>query len=148
MAWLTRHRPSIDPARVRATIEAAERHTSAEIVVSVAPFFVGSVWKAARRAFVRLGVARTQAHNGVLLFVVPSRRQVIVMGDEGIHARLGEPLWQDVAALVAAAFGRGDATRGLVDGIARLGDALSAPFPRLHDDVNELPDAPDGLIGA
>lgn len=144
MGWLTAHRHVIDRARVRAAVEAAERGTSAEIVVSVAPFFVGDVWRAARRAFVRLGIARTRERNGVLLFVVPSRRQIVVMGDDAIHARLGDAAWQAIADEVAAAFGRGEGTAGLVTAVAHLGESLAAEFPRALDDVNELEDEPDG----
>jgi uncharacterized membrane protein len=143
MWWLTRHRRAIDAAAVRAAIERAERGTSAEIVVSVAPFFLGSVGKAAERAFARLGVSRTRERNGVLIFLVPSRRQVIVRGDEGVHQRLGDRLWTEVAARVAAAFGRGQGTAGLVEGIELLGRELAGPFPRLPSDINELPDEPD-----
>jgi uncharacterized membrane protein len=72
---------SIDGDRVKGAIERAEDQTSGEIVVSVAPFFWGNVEKAARRAFVRLGISRTQARNGVLFFIVPSRRLFVVLGD-------------------------------------------------------------------
>lgn len=144
--WLFKtRRRAIDGTRVREAIEAAERRTSAEIVVSVAPFFLGNIWKAAEGAFVRLGVARTRARNGVLVFVIPSRRQLVVMGDEGIHAQLGDPFWQEVVARIATAFARGDGTGGLVEGIARLGETLAERFPRGPDDVNELADEPDGL---
>jgi uncharacterized membrane protein len=50
---------SIDSERVKTAIERAEDQTSGEIVVSVAPFFWGSVEKAARRAFARLGITQT-----------------------------------------------------------------------------------------
>jgi uncharacterized membrane protein len=83
MGHATTRRREIDAACVRRAVEAAEHRTSAEIVVSIAPFFLGRVWSAARRAFARLGVAGTRARNGVLVFVVPSRRQVVVLADDG-----------------------------------------------------------------
>src|SRR3990167_8956642 len=84
----TTRRKDIDVSRVRAAVEAGERRTAAEIVVSIAPFFLGRAWSAARRAFERLGVARTRERNGVLVFVVPSRRQVVVLADDNALARL------------------------------------------------------------
>jgi uncharacterized membrane protein len=140
MGWLTAHRHAVDRPRVRAAVEAAERGTSAEIVVSVSPFFVGNVWRAARRAFEKLGIARTRERNGVLLFVVPARREVGVMADDAIHARLGAPVWREIAEDVAAAFGRGEGTDGVVDAVARLGASLASAFPRRPDDINELDD--------
>jgi uncharacterized membrane protein len=135
-------RSVIDLARVREAVEAADRRTSAEIIVSIAPFFLGGVWAAARRAFARLGVAHTARRNGVLVFVVPARHQVVVLADEGAHARLDRSVWHEVASQIAAAFGSGDGTSGLLDGIDRLAHALSGPFPHERGDMNELPDAP------
>ena len=135
-----RHR---DAPRIRAAIEAAERRTSAEVVVSVAPFFLGSVAAAARRAFARLGVAATRARNGVLIFVVPSRRQLIVLADAQAEARMGPACLAEVARRIAAGFGRGRGTEGLLAGIEHVADGLATAFPRTPDDVNELADAPD-----
>lgn len=139
----------IDRARIAAAIAEAERATSGEIVVSVAPLFFGSVDRAAERAFDRLGVGRTRHRNGVLLFVVPSRRQVVVLGDAGIHAAAGAAgLWEAVITAVTARMADGDPTGGLVAGIEAIGRALADHFPPEDPGDpdaagNELPDAPD-----
>lgn len=143
MGRATTRRKDLDVDRVREAVVAAERHTSAEIVVSIAPFFIGRVWPAARRAFARLGVARTRHRNGVLVFVVPARREVIVLADEAAHAQIDPAVWHDIATRIAAAFARGHGTAGLVAGIDRLAHVLSGPFPHEHTDINELPDQPD-----
>ena len=78
----------------------------------------------------------------MLVFVVPARRQVVVLADEGALARIDRAVWHEIAARIAAAFARGDGTSGLVDGIARLGHALAGPFPHRRDDIDELPDQP------
>jgi uncharacterized membrane protein len=142
MKRATTRRTQIDVERVREAVEAAERTTSAEIVVSIAPFFLGRVWTAARRAFARLGVARTRGRSGVLVFVVPSRRQVVVLADDGALARVDPSVWSDAATRIAAAFAHGYGTAGLVDGIDRLARALSVAFPHQRGDVNELADQP------
>jgi uncharacterized membrane protein len=100
------------------------------------------VWNAARRTFARLGIDRTRGRNGVLVFIVPARHQVVVLADEAADAQLGPALWSDVAARIASACARGEGTEGLEDGIARLAGALSVPFPHEPGDVNELPDQP------
>lgn len=130
---------SIDSKRLREAIEQAEQRTSGEIVVSVSPFFWGNIDKAAHRAFVRLGVDRTKQRNGVLFFIVPSRHRFVVLGDQGIHEKAGQELWNHVAASVAAHFHAGDFTEGLVQGIGEVGEQLAAHFP--YDpatDANEL----------
>ena len=143
MRRATTRRKDIDLARVRQAVEAAELRTSAEIVVSIAPFFFGRVWPAARAAFERLGVARTLGRNGVLVFVVPARRQVVVLADDVAVALVAPAIWRDAASRIAAAFARGEGTTGLVDGIGWLSRALSERFPRQPGDLNELLDQPD-----
>jgi len=129
---------------VKAAIQQAEHQTSGEVVVSVAPYFWGNVEKAARRAFVRLGVAHTRMHNGVLFFIVPSRRSFVVLGDQGIHEKVGQEFWERVRSKVAEHFRAGNFTEGLVDGIAEVGGQLLRHFPYDKNTVaNELSDEID-----
>jgi uncharacterized membrane protein len=135
---------TVDVDRVKAAIAAAERCTSGEVRVSVARFFWGSVRRAAERAFARLGVSRTKDRNGILFFIVPGRKKFVVLGDEGIHAKVGQDFWDCVARLMTERFRKGEFTEGLVEGIAEAGRQLAAHFP--YDaaaDVNELSDDVD-----
>jgi len=134
----------LDKERIREAIAAAEKRTSGEIRVSVAPLFWGRVRPVAERAFRRLGMANTRLRNGVLFFIVPARKRFVVLGDEGIHARVGQEFWDEVAAKMAGHFQKGEFTEGLVAGIQAAAEGLSVHFP--YDpaaDVNELPDAID-----
>jgi len=130
---------AIDAAKVEAAIAAAERATSGEIRVTVAPFFWGSVEKAADAAFARLGMTRTELRNGVLIFVVPSRRKFVVLGDRGIHEKVGQTFWNEVAGSISERFRTGDFTGGLMSGIEKIGEQLAAHFPfDEKGDRNEL----------
>jgi len=134
----------VDAKRVEQAIREAERATSGEIRVSVAHFFWGDVANVAARAFRELGMERTRERNAVLIFLVPSRKRFIVMGDTGIHAAAGQAFWDKVAACLAAHFQRGEFTEGLVRGIQMLGEGLAEHFP--GDGTaqgNELPDQVD-----
>jgi len=134
----------IDRERIKEAIERAEHRTSGEIRVSVAPFFWGNVRKAAEKAFDRLGMTRTKDRNGVLFFVVPARRKFVVLGDSGIHERVGQEFWHRVVDVVADKFRAGDFTAGLIRGIEEVGEQLSTHFP--YDaaaDVDELSDDVD-----
>jgi len=119
----------VDKGRVREAIAAAERDTSAPIHVSIAPYFWGNVRRTAERAFRKHGLAKTPKRNGVLFFVVPSRREFAVIGDDGAHEALGQPVWDSVAALVGEQFAGGNPTAGLVMGIAEIARALAVSFP-------------------
>ena len=134
----------IDRDKIKEAIETAERRTSGEVCVSVAPYFWGSIEKAADKAFARMGIARTKDRNGVLIFVVPSRRKFVVLGDRGIHERVGQEFWNRVAEAVSAKFRSGDFTGGLVRGIEEVGEQLAAHFPYDREtDKDELADDVD-----
>lgn len=134
----------IDRIRIKEAIQKAERQTSGEICVSVSRLFWGDVQKAAEKAFGRLGMARTKERNGVLFFVVPSRRKFVVLGDRGIHEKVGPEFWVKVADQVSERFREEDFTGGLVKGIEEVGNQLSAHFPYdAASDVDELKDEVD-----
>ena len=134
----------VDREKVKEAIQKAELRTSGEICVSVASFFWGSVEKAADKAFARLGVARTKERNGVLFFIVPSRRKFVVLGDRGIHEHVGQEFWNRISEVVSIKFRGGDFTGGLIKGIEEIGEQLAAHFPydpatdkdELSDDVD------------
>ncbi len=131
----------LDVERVRKAIADAERETSGEIRVSVCRFFWGRVRAAAERAFRRLGMTRTKDRNGILFFIVPARRRFVVLGDEGIHAKVGQDFWDGIAAAMSEDFKKSDFTDGLVRGIKKAADGLAAHFPYdAGTDVDELPD--------
>jgi len=132
---------TIDASRIKAAIEDAERRTSGEIRVSVSLYFWGKIEPVAWRAFRRLGVSATKDRNGILFFIVPSRRKFVLLGDEGIHARVGQDFWEGVAAAMSGDFKKGRFSEGLIRGIAEVGKRLAEHFP--YDpatDKNELPD--------
>jgi uncharacterized membrane protein len=89
----------------------------------------------------------------VLIFLVPSRRRFVVLGDAGIHAQVGQAFWHDVSACLAASFRKGAFTDGLVAGIHLVGDRLAAHFPpagpHVEPKAEPLPsNRPEGSSGA
>lgn len=134
----------IDVARVEAAIRMAERATSGEIRVAVSRFyFWGDVRRAAAAAFSRLRMDRTRERNGVLLFVAPRLRRFAVIGDAGIHQRVSDAFWEQIAEILRAEFRAGDPTGGLERAIAAVGERLATCFPSVGPARNELPDRVD-----
>ncbi len=132
----------LDAVQIERAIKRAETATSGEIRVSIAGFFRGDSRRLAERAFRGLGMQATRQRNGVLILIAPTRRQVVILGDEGIHARVGESFWSELAADLVRRFGQRDFTAGLVDTIDRVGQRLAVHFsPDPAANVNELPDA-------
>jgi len=134
----------IDDDRIKAAIAAAEQQTSGEIRVSVSRYFWGSVRHAADKAFTRMGMRATRDRNGILFFVVPSRRAFAIIGDQGIHDKVGQEFWEKLVAAMSGDFKSGKFNEGLIRGIAECGRSLGAHFPYEGEkDVNELTDEID-----
>jgi uncharacterized membrane protein len=76
----------------------------------------------------------------VLIYVAISDRKLAVIGDQGIHSRVGETYWQGLVADVLAHFREARPRDGLLHAVAALGAALRRHFPRDPDDRNELVD--------
>ncbi|MCS7337326.1 MAG: TPM domain-containing protein [Verrucomicrobiae bacterium] len=128
-------------AEITEAIRAAEQRTSGEIRVLVTRRKPKDALEAAKRAFVKLGMARTRLRNAVLIYVAPRAQQFAVLGDQAIHAKCGHQFWEQVAQKMAADFKAGRFTEGIVTAIQQVGELLAAHFPRTPDDKNELPDA-------
>jgi uncharacterized membrane protein len=131
----------IDKEIILKSIAAAEQQTSGEIRVSVSPFFWGNVRKVADKAFYRLGMNATRERNGILFFIVPARRKFAIIGDQGIHEKVGQEFWEKLVAAMAEDFKQGEFSAGLQKGIAQAGRSLAEHFPfQGEKDVNELSD--------
>jgi len=143
---------TIDKDRIRLAIQKAEKRTSGEVRVSVSPPIWGDVRKAAEKAFERLGMTATKERNAVLFFVVPARRKFVVLGDTGIHEKVGQEFWHHIVRTVSEKFKEGDFTGGLLAGIEVVGEDLAKHFPhhaagstnQLPDDVDYGPEKPGG----
>jgi len=131
----------IDDNRIKAAIVAAEKLTSGEIRVSVSRFFWGNIQHAAHKAFTRLGMRTTKDRNGILFFIVPSRRAFAIIGDEGIHRKVSQDFWDKLVVAISGDFKEGKFNEGLVRGIDECGRLLAVHFPYQGEkDVNELAD--------
>jgi uncharacterized membrane protein len=130
----------VDQQRIAEAIAEAEQKTSGEIRVHVQPTLFGAdirTW--AERTFERLGMTKTAARNGVLLFIAPEKNQFVILGDKGIDERVPAGFWDAIAARLTIHFKAGEFTDGIVEAIHNAGESLRAHFPRERHDVNELP---------
>jgi uncharacterized membrane protein len=139
---------SIDKDRIKEAIQRAEKRTSGEIRVSVARPFWGDVRKAAENTFERLGMTATKERNAVLFFIVPARHKFVVLGDRGIHEKVGQEFWSRIAHSLSERLKLGDITGGIVAGVEAVGEGLAEHFPYCPaSDTNELPDDIDRSPG-
>ncbi|MFI5311799.1 MAG: TPM domain-containing protein [Gemmatimonadales bacterium] len=99
-----------------------------------------AVLRRAHEEFFARALFSTRERTGVLIFLSGLERQVVILGDEGIHARVKTQGWEQYVARIVQAIRQGRAADGVCQVIAELADVLEAAVPRSADDVNELPD--------
>ena len=126
--------------RVIESILEAERHTSGEIRVHLEADCKGVIMKVAEETFLRLGMHKTKARNGVLIFLAPERKAFAIIGDKGINDVVPEHFWEEERDLMAHHFKAGAFAEGICAAIEKVGEKLKSYFPLLDDDDNELPD--------
>jgi len=129
-----------DLEAVARAVADAERHTSAEVRVHLDHSCDGDALQQAIKVFERLGMHKTAARNGVMVYVSVTDRKLAVIGDRGIHERVGEAYWQGLVAAVRERMSQQQARGALIHAIAEVGRELGRHFPRRPGDKNELSD--------
>ncbi len=130
-----------DERRIVASIQAAELDTSGEIRVHIESFCEsGDPISRAVYLFNELGMYRTAARNGVLIYVALKSRLFAVIGDTGIDAVIPKGFWNNIKNTLAADFKENRIAEGLCKAILSTGELLKKDFPHQEDDVNEQSD--------
>ena len=115
-----------------AAIHDAEQKTSGQIRVSINHKNVDDPVAAAQAEFLRLGLDRSPARNGVLIFVAPRTHKFAVVGDAAVHAKCGDEFWRKLAEAMTGYFRKSEFTPGIIHGVQKAGDLLAEHFPRQH----------------
>ena len=121
-------------------IKEAELNTSGEIRLHIENRCSEEILDRAAGVFEMLGMQKTEARNGVLIYLAMKDRQFAILGDAGINEKVPEGFWDEIKNNMARDFKNGDFTRGLSDGIKETGVQLKTHFPYQKDDKNELSD--------
>jgi uncharacterized membrane protein len=100
----------------------------------------GDPVEAAQKRFQKSSMHKTRHRNAVLIFVAPRARKFAVVGDEGIHTKCGNELWQRVVQKMETHFKQERFSDAIVDAIHDIGQVLAEQFPRTGGEKNELPD--------
>jgi uncharacterized membrane protein len=92
--------------------------------------------------FSQLRIWDTAHNNGVLIYLLLADRQVEIVADRGIDAKVGAAGWKKICANMEADFKAGNFESGVIKGIEAVSRQLATHFPAQAGDRNELPDAP------
>ena len=81
----------------------------------------------------------TRQRTGVLIFVSVAERYVEIIADKGINDKVTQNAWDDIVSDFANRVKVKEIPEGFLSAIGACGELLAESFPRLEDDVDELP---------
>ena len=143
----------IFPPKVLASIEAAIKASEAthsgqlrfvvEGALDGAPLFRNQpARERALDVFSSLRIWDTAHNNGVLIYLLLADRDVEIIADRGIDAKVGAAGWEAICKAMETDFRAGNFESGVIKGIEAVSRHLAAHFPKHGTGRNELPDAP------
>ncbi len=145
--WARRLFSDEDFDAIARAITSAEAHTSGEIRVHLerrVPRGPGGTPRdaldRAREVFAHLGMHRTHERHGVLIYLAIEDRRLAIIGDEGIHARVGDDHWASVRDLMVEKLRSQRPCDAILSAVAETTRVLQEHFPRRPDGTNELTD--------
>ena len=94
--------------------------------------------------FSQLRVWDTEHNNGVLIYLLLADRDVEIVADRGIHAKVGAPEWEKICRAMESEFKRALYERSVVGAIQAVTQHLARHFPGAvaGADRNELQNHP------
>jgi len=129
---------SKDEEAIVASIKEAEKNTSGEIRVHIEAHTDDDHYEHALQVFGELKMHETELRNGVLFYLAVNDHKFVILGDEGINAKVADNFWDETKEMMQVHFRKGEFKEGLVNGILKAGHQLKTHFPYQEDDVDEL----------
>ena len=135
--------PTELPNTASETAHLGEIRFAVEGALDGAPLFKGlSARQRAIDVFAQLRIWDTEHNNGVLIYLLLADRDVEIVADRWIHAKVGAPEWEKICRAMETAFKQANYEDGVVSGIQAVARHLIEHFPAAGAGLNELPDEP------
>ncbi len=116
----------------------AEKMTSGEIRVHLQNKCTGDAFEYGKKIFIKLKMHKTKDRNGVLIILAKDSKKFAILGDIGIHEKVGNDFWNETRDNMLEHFKKDELKEGLITGILSVGKKLKEYFPCEKDDKNEL----------
>ena len=99
-----------EQVEIKKAILNAELDTSGEIRVHIENDCKEDVLDRASYLFSKLGMNKTDLHNGVLFYLAIKSQKFAIIGDSGINKEVPENFWVDIKTQMAEKFNSGEFT--------------------------------------
>lgn len=121
----------------------AELRFAVEAGLALTPLLKGVTPRArAHEVFANLRVWDTEHNSGVLIYLQLVDRDIEIVADRGISAKVGQGAWDAICRRMEEAFRAGRFEQGALDGIREISELLKLYFPPRGANPDELPDRP------
>lgn len=143
--------PAAALQRIEAAIAAGEKLHRGQVCFAVEPALplarvLGRLAPRERalEVFGQLRVWDTDENCGVLVYLLLADRDVEIVADRGVHARVGDAAWEAICRTMETAFREGRFADGAEAGINAINALLAAHYPQDGRSIrgNEIPDRP------
>ena len=116
---------------------------AAEAALDSHALFAGqSARERAIDVFSQLRVWDTAENNGVLIYLLLAERNIEIVADRGIDAKVSATQWEQICRRMEEALFRGEFEQAIRAGIGQVSALLARYYPPRPGDRNELPDEP------
>ena len=136
-------------ANIEKAIKASEAAHSGQIRFAVegaldgAPLFRDqSARDRAIDVFGELRLWDTTHDNGVLIYLLLADRDVEIVADRGLNAKVTHEEWEQVCRAMEAELRAGHHAPAVMEGVRRIATLMARHFPPRAREENELPDRP------
>ena len=116
--------------RVAAAVKEVAGKTSGEIRVHLDRHCPQDPQAAATRVFHQHGLHGKAERHGVLIYLATADRKFAVVGDDGIHGKVGPRFWEEVRDRMAKAFQENRFGDGIAEAVREIGEKLPAAYPK------------------
>ena len=148
--WGTRRRFTRNVlARIEKSLRKIEAQHAGELRFAIETAFdLPELWygitprQRALQVFGHFGVWDTESNNGVLIYVLMADRDVEIVADRAIAARVPQAEWDAVCREMEAHFRAGRFAEGSETGITAVGKLLGKHFPGRGGDRDEQANQP------
>lgn len=149
-AWVVNRKfPAATIKAIEDAIRKSETTHSGEVRFAVEgnldfwPLIQGeSARERAMEVFSNLRIWDTERNNGVLIYLLLADRDVEIIADRGIHAKVGAEGWETICKAMEQRFREGRFEEGVLYGINSISEILAREYPSSGGNLNELPDRP------
>lgn len=136
-------------ARIEGAISTSERLHQGEIRFAVEAALDISALLSGRTAheraldvFSQLRIWDTEHNSGVLIYLLLADRDVEIVADRGINAKVEKAEWERICRDMESAFRQGQFEQGVLTGVDEITRLLVKYFPADGINPDELPDRP------